>query len=427
MSLPPAFTRLTVLAQGDGGAASADSGDVQPYAEFVRQLSLPTNDLIYNAADQTIYASVPGSAGAVGNSVVSVNPLTGETGTPVFVGSEPGKLAMSDDGRTLYVSLDGSHTIRRFDTTTRTPGQQFSLGQHSGLGTHAANDIAVAPGNPNLVAVARSYAGSFTQGGAGVAVYDNGVMRSKTGPDWSGGAGFIAFSATESKLYGSGQYNGLQTMTIDASGVTVTGQSVSDVRTRIRFANGLIYSANGQVVNPDTSTLLGTFSGVSAGAFVIDTVAGRAYYLTRGDSGFGALTLKAFNLNTFVPVGSAILSGIEGEATSLARWGANGLAFRTDKGKLYLLQTSLIPSNEPDPTPTPTVSPTPTPTPAPVPTFVRRIPLLTNDLVYSAQTQQLYASVPSAAGAKGNSVTRLNPETGEIGPSLFVGSEPARL
>ncbi|HLL73227.1 MAG TPA: Calx-beta domain-containing protein [Pyrinomonadaceae bacterium] len=427
VSLPPAFTRLTVLAQGDEGIiASADSGDVQPSAEFIRQLSLPANDVIYNPADQMLYASVPSSAGAAGNSIVPINPVTGATGTPVFIGSEPTKLAMSDDGRTLYVSLEGAYAIRRFDTATRTPGQQFPLGGHSFFGTYLANDLAVAPGNPNVVAVARHYPGTSPPE-AGVAVFDNGVQRPKTGPDHSVGADFLAFSATESKLYGGGYSSGLRTMTIDATGVAATTYTTFSVGNRIKFANGLVYSSAGQVVNPDTSTLLGTFSGVSTNAFVIDTTAGRAYYFTRENFGSGALTLKAFDLNTFVPAGSATLSGINDEPTTLTRWGANGLAFRTNTGKLYLIKTSLIPSSEPDPTPTPTPAPTTTPTPAPVPTFIRQIPLLANDLIYSPQSQQLYASVPSAAGAKGNSVTRLNPETGEVGPSLFVGSEPTRL
>ena len=423
ISLPPAFTRLNVLAQGS--VAASDGGDVQPRAEFVRQLSLPASDVIYNAADQTLYASVPSSAGAAGNSIVPINPATGEAGTPAFVGSEPSKLALSDDGHTLYVSLDGAFAIRRFDTATRTPGQQFSVGQDSFHGNYVANDLAVAPGNPNVVAVARYYIGTSPPE-AGVAVFDNGAQRPKTGPGHIEGADFLAFSATESKLYGGGFSYGLRTMTIDASGVTVEGKTSFDVRARIKFANGLVYSSGGQVVNPDTSTLLGTFSGVATNAFAIDVAAGRAYYLTRENFG-GALVLKAFDLSTFVPAGSATLTGIIGEPTTMVRWGTNGLAFRTDAGRLYLIQTSLIPSSDPIPTPTPFVSPTPTPTPVPAPAFIRQIPLLSNDIIYSAQSQQIYASVPSAAGANGNSVTRLNPETGEIGPSLFVGSEPTRL
>jgi sugar lactone lactonase YvrE len=426
VSLLPAFARLTVLAHKSADGATADTGDAQPHAEFVRQLSLPANDVVYNPADGTLYASVPGTGGEAGNTIVPINPATGETGAPVFVGSEPDKLALSDDGHTLYVGLNGSYSVRRFDTATRTPGQQFSLGEESFQGKYIANDLAVAPGNPNLLAVAR-YNPGVAPPQAGVAVFDNGVQRSKTSNGSSERADFLAFSATGAKLYGSTLNDGLLTMNIDASGVTTGSKTSFGVRGRIKFANGLVYSADGQVINPDTSTVVGTFPSVfPARAFAVDTAAGRAYYLTY-DRFSQAAVLKAFDLGTFALAGSATLSGITSEPTTMVRWGANGLAFRTDAGKLYLVQTSLIPSANPIPTPTPFVSPTATPTPPPAAASIRQVPLRTNDLVYSAQSQQIYASVPSAAGANGNSVTRLNPETGEIGASLFVGSEPTRL
>jgi hypothetical protein len=435
VTLPPAFTRLTVLAQEDNGGASADTGDVQTRAEFVRQLSLPANDVVYNPGDGMLYASMPGSAGAAGNSIVPINPATGEMGAPVLVGSEPGKLVMSDDGRTLYISLNGAVAIRRFDTVMRTPGQQFSIGNGS-ISSYAVNDLAVAPGNPNLVAVARHQVG-LSPPSAGVAVFDNGVQRSKTSPGHTQGADFLAFSATQSKLYASGQYSYLQTLTIDASGVAATNYTLFDIRTRIKFANGRLYSATGQIIDPETKTLLGAFPGAVGpnafvyprdNAFVIDTVAGRAYYLTTEG---GVPTLKAFDLNTFEPVGSTSLPDIKGTPTASARWGANGIAFRTDTG-LYLVQTSLIPSSVPIPTPTPSVSPTPTPsvspTPVNIPVVINKINLPAKDLVINALTGTLYASVPaSAGGAAANSITSIDPKTGTIGASTFIGSEPGKL
>src|SRR6185295_19560985 len=94
----------------------------------VRHVSLITKDLAYIPSSQTISASVPSVAGPTGNSVASIDPVAGTVGTPVFVGSEPTKLALADDGHTLYVGLNGASAVRRFDTTTQTPGLQFALG-----------------------------------------------------------------------------------------------------------------------------------------------------------------------------------------------------------------------------------------------------------------------------------------------------------
>jgi hypothetical protein len=44
-------------------------------ADVIRQVSLPANDLVYDPLTRRIYASVPSSAGASGNSIRSFDPL----------------------------------------------------------------------------------------------------------------------------------------------------------------------------------------------------------------------------------------------------------------------------------------------------------------------------------------------------------------
>jgi hypothetical protein len=405
--------------------ATIDVAPPNPFdgpTDFIRQIPLTTNDLVYSAATGKLYASVPSSVGSGGNSIVTIDPATGAVGSSTFIGSEPNKLTLADDGQNLYVSLDGSFAIRRFDVTTNTPGLQFSVGQDSFFGRYIISDFAVAPGNSNLLAVARRFSG-ISPPQAGVVVFDNGVRRPNVGP----GADFLAFSASASKLYGSGPFNGVQTMTVDASGVSGGPTGTTGFTGRITFANGLIFTSQGQVINPDTNTLLGTFSGVNTQAFVADTAVGRAYYLTNGPTS-GTLTLKAFDINTFVLLGSLTINGVSGTPSSLLRWGPNGVAFRTSSNQLFIIQTSLIPSAEPIPTPTPTPSPTPSPSPSPTaPMFIKQVALSANDLIFSQATQKLYASVPSSEGSTGNSIAEIDPLMGSITNQTFVGSEPTQL
>ncbi|MDQ1637861.1 MAG: trimeric autotransporter adhesin [Pyrinomonadaceae bacterium] len=426
VSLLLAVVAPFVLAAGDfeAGASVADGNAILAQTEFIRQIPLTTNDVAYSAASGKLYASVPSSAGSNGNRIATVNPVTGSIENSVFIGSEPNLLAMSDDGNTLYATLEGAFAIRQFNTQTETPGQQFSVGQDSFFGRYRVNDLAVAPGNPNLIAIARQYPGTSPPE-AGVAIFDNGVQRPTTGPGHIDGSDYIAFSASAAKLYGCGIYSSLKTLSINSSGVTVTSTVPFSVSTRIKFNNGLVFSSNGHVVNPDTPALLGTFSGVSSNAFVADSSVGRAYYVV-GDQ-FSALTLKAFDINNFLLVGSLTIPGATGSPTSLIRWGTNGLALRTSTNQLFLIQTALIPSPDPIPTPTPTPSPTPSPSPASFPTFVRQVSLPTNDLIYDQPTQRLYASVPSTAGSNGNSIIPIDPITGALGSSVFVGSEPKKM
>src|ERR1043166_8276303 len=382
----------------------------------VRIINLPTNDIVYDGQTQKIYASVPSSAGAGGNSITEVDPSGGTVGQSVFVGSEPNKLALADDGQTLYVGLDGASAVRRFDVPTQTAGQQFSLGLEQVFGGPVRPaDLAVAPGNPNLLAVAQTR--SFVSPpGLGVVIFDNGVARPNSVNVNT--ATFLAFSSSAATLYGSTPFSeGLRTMTVDANGVTQSNAPAVSVFGRIQFAGGLVYSASGRVVNPSTNTLVGTFAGVSTGPFVVDSAVGRAYYLIASSSGGSnqTFTLRAFDLNTFTPVGDATLGGVNGTALSLVRWGANGLAFNTSAGQLFLIQTSLVPSQEPIP------QPTPTPSPTPFDVSVRQIALNTKDLIYSPSSQTIYASVPSSAGAGGNSVVQINPARGDIDTPVFGG------
>lgn len=180
-------------------------------ATFVRQLELGTNDLVYVQATQKLYASVPSSEGSTGNSIAEIDPVTGSISHRVFVGSEPTVLAAAADGQTLYAGLEGASAIRRYNITTHTAGQQFPIGRDDFLGPFSFSDIAVSPGNPSVVAVARRNL-CCTPRQEGVAVFDNGVQRPQTGPDHSSGSDFLAF-ASPSILYGSND-NSLTTMTV---------------------------------------------------------------------------------------------------------------------------------------------------------------------------------------------------------------------
>jgi hypothetical protein len=77
------ISHATSPSSGITGAAGA--------IDTVRQITLPTKDLVYDPVNQRIYASVPSSAGSNGNSLTQIDPVAGSIGNSVFIGSEPGK------------------------------------------------------------------------------------------------------------------------------------------------------------------------------------------------------------------------------------------------------------------------------------------------------------------------------------------------
>ena len=128
----------------------------------------------------------------------------------------------------------------------------------------------------------------------------------------------------------------------------------------------------------------------------VDSANGRVFFLV-GNGGFGTLQLRAFDLNTFLPLGFVNISRCNWIPRELGQMGNQRLAFRTDNRQVFLIETALVNPSVPVASPTPTPSPTPSPSPPYIPTFVRRVNLPANNLVYSEATQALYASVPSSA------------------------------
>lgn len=58
---------------------------------------------------------------------------------------------------------------------------------------------------------------------------------------------------------------------------------------------------------------------------------------------------------------------------------------------------------------------------------VNTLNLTANDLVYDSVTNKIYASIPSANGANGNSIGVINPNTYLLENTIFIGSEPTIL
>jgi streptogramin lyase len=382
-------------------------------ADSVIKLQLQANDLVFDPGTQKVYASIPGNV-SFGNSLAPIDPMTGQVSTPVFVGSTPSKMAVSDNHQYLYVGLDGTSAVRRFDLQSQTAGLQFPLGS-SPNGPLSVLDMEVQPGNPSVVAISRRNKVTFPSF-EGVAIYDNGVKRPNETFSHSG-SNAIEFSGTSSILYGQDTVvaGGFQKMSVDSSGITVLSTTVGVILGGgdIHYDSGLIYANNGQVADPMVPEALGAFA--SSGLVVPHASAGRVYMLTPGPVA-NSVTIFAFNSTTFVPLASQTIQGVSGTPGSFIRWGTDGLAFRTTGNQIFFLRTSTF---QPYPTITPTFTTRPD--------GIKEFSLLTNDIAYNPADQLFYASVPSAAGSIGNSIAAINPASGLVGQPVFIGSEPYKV
>jgi len=351
--LLPGNANFTVTTPAPGGGTSGSL----PYTAYI---GIPNNSMVYNPANGLFYVSVPSSAGApYGNSIVSVDPETGALGTPIPVGSEPNKLAITSDGQYLWVGLDGASAVRQVNLTTGTAGLQFSLGANGGVYDTPPTALALAalPGSPNSVIVATEI---FDIYGGYVAIYDSGVLRGTAGNSGPLGTFYsLLVDGTRSEIYAGGSgyetftYNalGLQTLTTVNSGNTYA----SNANDEMQIAGGKLYTDTGKVFDPESGSLLGTFylngTTPASGPTTADTTLGKAFVLD-GSPGIylGYNQIQTFNISDYTSASTAVIPVAMPTPTSyasnatpsrLTRWGTNGLAFRNNFG-VFSLRSGLV-------------------------------------------------------------------------------------
>ncbi len=210
--------RMLLVALGSLVAAlSAEAAEVRTIANF------RTRDLVYDPDRQRIWASVvfgSNSSGPIVNCVAPIDPVTGDVGPAIPLGGEPGKLALSDDGRYLYVSVSFDTLIHRVDLETGAVGAPFVLGVDQFGNALAVDDMDVQPGHAEVLAVARRSQFFFPRH-YGVAIYKDGIALPNRTPSQVPGSNTIAFSDDEGRLYGYSTegYQLFSRMTVDADGV----------------------------------------------------------------------------------------------------------------------------------------------------------------------------------------------------------------
>jgi hypothetical protein len=339
-----AVVPVDVLTPPPGGGTS-DGVDFT-VTPTILEVSLPTNDLVYHPAGGLVWASVPGTAGEQANTLTAIDPRTGQLVVSVPIGGEPGKLALSDDGTTLYVALNGTGAVRRFNLVSRSPGPSFPLGADDFFGTRYAEDIAVAPGQPGTVAVSMRFQG-FSPRHAGLALFDDGVMRGVP----ASGPNAIEFSASATALYGLSNETddgGMYTITVSPGGLTVANVTTGLIRgtSDIAFAGGRLYGTTAVAVDPVARAVVGTFPvtdvGIYGSRLVADPTNGRIVFTEVGTPSYTS-QLHAFDIATGASVRALELvdTPFPSDVTSLIRWGTDGLALRSAT-TVFLVRTSLV-------------------------------------------------------------------------------------
>jgi uncharacterized repeat protein (TIGR01451 family) len=311
----------------------------------VTEIALNAAELAYDSASNRLWASVIQNASKPENSLWAFRLDTGLNEASIPVGTEPSKIAISDNGQYIYVGvhpgpiLSGSiplTDVYRFSTRTRIKDLQFSVRDQFNQ-EHGVVDMAAVPGNPNAVVISRS-------GPQNDAVYyQDGVGTKRSPADL--GAIHLEFSDSSNRLFTvSGDYGSTVMVRLNVTSnalqlVDVTGGLLVH-RPDIRFANGRLFVTDGAVVDPLALTRV---TALPASGFVQpDPASGQIFYLGQNPN-TSEWILSSFDAATLLPGWAATLRGVSGAVSSMVRCNPGVLAFNTTGGQVFILNTALMP------------------------------------------------------------------------------------
>jgi hypothetical protein len=345
----PQIALLSVSNPSPGGISTTIDFDVT-YSATIRILDLPANDLVWDPYAQKIYASLPSSYGSNGNTIAVINPTKGTVDGYFYAGSEPNRLALSADASYLYAGLNGSGSVQRLSLPGFTPDIDVSLGTSQYGGVYTAGDLKVSPADPHTFAVTLGTSGCCGGGPLEFFKDSNQLPNSISNPEIA----YLQF-ANASTLYG---YDSgiLSEIAVSGNGGTLTTQfnSLLTGYGEIEYDAGLVYGNAGQVLNPATGDLVGTYDvGDNNGSIsVLPESAINSTFVLGITPFFSSFGITSYDLSHFTPSAVINLSQLNGggygvTSSNFINWGRNGLAFVVESGCCgsQNYQTVLIQSN----------------------------------------------------------------------------------
>lgn len=304
---------------------------IQPRRETVHVYQeFAPNRIAWDSLHSKIWGTF-GSGPLYANTIVDIDPVTGEIGEPISVGSEPDAISISADGTTAYVGLNGSSELRKIDLVNRVAGETIQLQFQNDPVRVTGLDIN--PTNSNEVAVCVQNLSS--SGFGGPYIYRDGVQIGADPGVYSSSSIYYTSGTTL-----IGVQDGISSGNIYR--ISLTSNSVDVVQTVStgNYSNGQNSLAGSKLVTSsgyayDTSNLaqLGKVAfgeenlmGVSA-----DSTHNTAWGIfANGPYPGPNYRIRAIDLSTFEPLDS---SSIEfSNSYYLLRFGSSGLAFYGPSG-----------------------------------------------------------------------------------------------
>lgn len=320
-----------------------------PAIPVLRQASIGATAIASNGA--ALVVSLSSASPLQANTVATFDPASLAITNLIPVGSNPGRIVLTDDGRHAHVALDGAFAMRPLDLNSGVAGETVWLEPAENQYPLLAMDFAPLAGSTTSVAVSRNRQNYTTNGS--VAIYDGATPRPRTSAVFTTYSSWLARGASAAGAlelcprYGE---NALWTCAVADTGLILrqsgaTGLSYSSGEKRVKqLGHLLVYPYDGSIVDTKSRTVvrvLGAF-----GAFATDVDNHRLYAIAPG---YYQTTVTAYDTDTWLPVASLTLPSFSSitSATDLVRWGRHGLALITGAGDLCSFESVELVPNPP--------------------------------------------------------------------------------
>jgi len=300
-------------------------------AQNVAVLTAKTNGLVYSTVTNRIYASMTSENGVNSNSLAVINTSSAALENAHPIGTNPTVLAIDNEGQRIFCGFQNDPFVKRFDLQNNSVTQTIPLGSDAINGNFYAEDIVVMPENSNTIAVARRNL-NFAPKHEGVAVFDDGIMRTSVSAAHSGGN---QIEIGNTKLIGFNNETtefGIRRFTVDATGISAWNtKRLAEIKGNLTFKvwDDMAYFSNGMVVDVASSPIFdGTLENVN-GPMVYDANENLICYADYSII-TGEITLKRFNPTGHALVDSFPITQVTGVVKSMTICGAGCYAFNTE-------------------------------------------------------------------------------------------------
>ena len=301
----------------DGCGTVRDCG---PCGMDVRSLVLSANEMVWDPTREVLLVAAAIRVGDPGSVIRAIDPATLDTAFEVAVDGDPDHLALGDDGRSLWVTIDADfrHELLRVDLESQTVTAEIGLPYTPTGDALEARDLVALPGSSNVVvAVTDDFADER------LLVYEEALLRAELADllDYPAESLLVA-SPTTVIGFGFGYLTAYRLMDDEILATRVVEEPLPDGQ--VVYESERIFCEQGWVV--DANTFEDLESVGASGTVAVEAGGGRVYYLEWNDD--GALDLVVGDPAESVRLSSQALGTPPNLRTSsLVRWGDRGLAF----------------------------------------------------------------------------------------------------